>query len=350
MLCLPSTSSGNNVLFPEPSRGVTKCMKFLVIGLGSMGSRRIRNLQFHNEQNIIGFDLASERRREAEKKYGIKTVADLTRLKKGEFDAVIISTPPDKHGDAIRFALKNKKHFFAEVGTTNDGYGDIKKYRGATIVMAPSCTFRYFAPIAMIKKLLDAGRIGKILAFQYHMGQYLPDWHPWEDYRKVYFSKKETGACKEMLAFELIWLNWIINSEVAEISGFVDKVSDLDMDADDIILANLKYKNNIFGNVVIDVISRKPFRTLRVLGSEGVLDWERFDSVIKIYDAKSKKTELINVPNGNPEKGYVNEEEMYNDEVGAWLGAIRGKASYPYTFKDSRRNLEVLYKLEASGK
>ena len=62
------------------------------------------------------------------------------------------------------------------------------------------------------------------------------------------------------------------------------------MDADDTILANVKYKNGILGNIMIDVISRKPFRTLRVLGSDGVLEWERFDSVIKLYNAKTKTT------------------------------------------------------------
>ena len=87
------------------------------------------------------------------------------------------------------------------------------------------------------KKLLEEERIGKILAFQYHMGQYLPDWHRWEDYRQVYFSKKATGACREMFCFELIWLNYLIGSEVKEVRGDIAKLSDLDMDADDTVTA-----------------------------------------------------------------------------------------------------------------
>jgi len=184
------------------------------------------------------------------------------------------------------------------------------------------------------------------LAFQYHMGQYLPDWHPWEDYREVYFSKKETGACREMLPFELIWLSWIFDSKVSDISGFVGKVSDLDMDADDITLTKVEYDNGIMGNVIIDVISRKPFRTLRVLGSEGILDWERFDSVIKVYDVKSQKNEIITVPKGRPEIGYVNEEEMYNDEIGSFLKTIEGKQKFPHTFEDSHHLLKKLYAFE----
>lgn len=329
-------------------------LTFLQIGLGSMGKRRIRNLFFNGEHNIVGFDVSPERVEEAKIKYGIKVIDDFKKISKENFDAMIISAPPDKHGDYIRFALQNKKHFFVEHPVSDDGYDDIFSAKGgpassgknSSIVMAPSCTFRYYTPIKIMRKILEEKKIGKILAFQYHMGQYLPDWHPWDDYRKVYFSKKETSACREILPFELIWINWLMNSEIAEISGSITKVSDLEMNADDIILANLKYKNGILGNIMIDVISRKPFRTLRVLGTDGVLEWEKFDSVIKLYDAESQKTEIISVPKGSSEKGYVNEEEMYNDEIKAFLDAIYGKNPYPYSFEENLLNLKMLYRLE----
>src|SRR3989338_4689086 len=325
-------------------------IRFLIVGLGSMGKRMIRNLFANNEKDIVGYNPTPERRKEAEEKYGIKTVDDFKKMPPDAFDALIISSPPDTHGEYIKYAISHKKHFFVEHPTTDDGYKEIFANKDSGIVMAPSSTFRYYEPVKMIKKFLDGGRVGKVLAFQYHMGQYLPDWHPWEDYRQVYFSKKETSACREMLPFELIWLNWLMRSEVAEVSGYISKISDLDMKADDIILANLKYKNGIFGNVIIDVISRKPFRTLRVLGSGGVLEWEKFDSVIKLFNVKSEKTENIIVPKGHPETGYLNEEEMYNDEIKMFLDAIREKKKYPHTFVENHHLLKILYSLEGSSR
>ena len=323
-----------------------KKLTFLQIGLGSMGKRRIRNLFSNNEKNIIGFDFSKERRKEAEEKYGVRVVSDLSELSDGDYDAMIISTPPNLHGDYIRQALKKKKHFFVEVTTSDDGYKEILASRDLNTIKAPSCTFRFFLPIKKIKQLIDSGRIGKVLAFQHHMGQYLPDWHPWEDYRNVYFSKKETGACREMFPFELTWLNWLVGNLVSEISGYSAKVSDLEMEAHDLIVSNIKYENNIFGNVMIDLVSRKPFRTLRILGTNGVLDWEWLENIIKIYDVSSKKTELIEVPSGNPATGYLAVEEMYNDEIKAFLYAVYRKADYPYSFKEDQMNLNTLYKLE----
>lgn len=325
-------------------------LRLLIVGLGSMGKRRIRNLFANGERDIVGFDIRSDRNEEAKAKYGIKVIASLDEISPKDFDALIISTSPEAHGEYIRFALKHDKHFFVEHPVLDDGYSEIFAARNSNTVKAPSCTMRFYAPIIMMKEILYKSRIGKILAFQYHMGQYLPDWHPWEDYRDVYFSKKETGACREMLPFELIWLNWLMNSRVQDISGAITKVSDLDTEADDIILANLKYANGILGNVIIDVISMQPFRTLRVLGSKGILEWERGDSVIKVYEGDSQKIGIIPVPKGHPETGYINEEEMYNDEMKAFIGAIKEKKPYPYTFEENHRLLKTLYALEESSK
>ena len=320
-------------------------LTFLIVGLGSMGKRRIRNLLVNGENNIIGFDIRIDRRKEAEKKYNIQTIDDFKLLSPDDFDVLIISTSPEAHGDYIRFALNHKKHFFVEHPTSDDGYVDIFKHNHLDIVKAPSCTLLFYKPLKMIKKILDGDAIGKILAFQYHMGQYLPDWHPWEDYRKVYFSKKNTSACREMVPFELIWLNWLMDSQVEDISGTITKVSNLDMEADDIALAILKYKNGIYGNIIIDVISRKPLRSLRVLGSNGVLEWERFEHTIRLYDATTETSSIFQVPKGNPEAGYVNEEEMYNDEIKAFLDAIYGEAPYPHTFEENSLNLQALFHL-----
>lgn len=325
-------------------------LRFFIAGLGSMGKRRIRNLFANGERGIVGFDIRSDRNKEARDRYGIRTVENFDHLDPREIDAVIISPSPEAHGDYIRFALKHKKHFFVEHPVSTDGYADIFKNNDPQIVRAPSCTPLFSPAFKTMKKILDEGRIGKILAFQHHMGQYLPDWHPWEDYRQVYFSKKATGACREMLPFELIGINHLMQSKVAGISGSIAKLSDMDMDADDIILAVLRYVNGIRGSVIIDVISRKPMVVLRILGSEGVLGWNKYGFTIKLYEAKTGKTEVIDVPKGRAEAGYVNPEEPYVEEIGSFLRAVRGEGEYLHTFKTSHQLLQTLYALEESSR
>jgi predicted dehydrogenase len=48
-------------------------MRILIVGLGSMGKRRIRNLNHLGAGEIAGFDLRSDRREEVDATYGINT-------------------------------------------------------------------------------------------------------------------------------------------------------------------------------------------------------------------------------------------------------------------------------------
>ncbi|PIR93159.1 hypothetical protein COT99_02360 [Candidatus Falkowbacteria bacterium CG10_big_fil_rev_8_21_14_0_10_43_10] len=326
-------------------------LKFLQIGLGSMGKRRIRNLLFNGIKpgQIVGVDIRPDREKEALSKYGIKTYPDFQyALKDFEPDAVLISPPPDAHQEHFLYAARNKKHFFVEHTTTNNGYPELFSLLDGNFVAAPSCSWRFSSAVKKMKELVDSGSIGKILSFQYYMGQYLPDWHPWENYRDVYFSKKETGACREMFTFELIWLLDLIQSYPKEISGINAKLSDLDMDADDFYSANIKFQNGITGDIVIEVIAHAPLRTLRLIGSEGILQWEWQEHKIKLYQAANKAWQDISFPAGSIEPNYVVSEEMYQEEIKMFLDAILGKAKYPFTFQENQRILNIIFALEKS--
>jgi len=319
-------------------------LTFLQIGLGSMGKRRIRNLLAAGEKKIIGLDVSPERRREAQEQFGIQAVETLEAVPVREFDAMLISTPPNAHGDYIRFALKHRKHFYTEVATTDDGYADIFSAEPG-LVMAPSSTFLHFLPIKMMQDFVKSGRIGAVKLFQYHVGQYLPTFHPWEDYRRSYISKKETGSCRTLFLFELLWLNRLVGSTPALVTGMMGKVSDLEMTADDTLSASLLYDNGVRGSLLIELLSRKPVRYLNLVGSEGVLEWDWLGSLIRIHDAQGN-TDVVPVSQGNPASGYLAAEEMYDAEIKSFVEAIRGVAPYPVTFKEDLENLRMLRAFE----
>jgi len=330
-----------------------KNFKFFQIGLGSMGKRRIRNLLHHGikAKQIVGFDTNPERIKEAVKLHDITPVKGFTEgVKSFHPDVFIISTPPNTHWKYFLPAAKAKKHFFAEHPTTDQGYAELKKLMDGTFVGAPSCTLRFNSAIKEIEKQIEKETIGSVLSFQYHLGQYLPDWHPWEDFRQVYFSKKTTGACREMFAFELLWLTHALNlPEIKQIRGVTKKLSDLEMTADDFYSYIAQFKNGVMGTVVIDLLSRAPFRTLRVIGMKGVLDWEWQKYEIRILKPNTK-TELIYLTKGRQEKNYVATEDMYEEEIGAFLTAIQGKRRYPFTFEENQKHLKAMLALEKSSK
>ena len=323
---------------------------FYVVGLGSMGKRRIRNLNALGipASRIHGYDPEPLRRKEAERKYRISTASDFKKgFQKFKPSALIISTPPDKHATYFLFAARRKVHFFVEVTTVDDGYRALMPLLGS-FVAAPSATFRYVAAVKKIREIFQSGDIGKPFFFQHYLGQYLPDWHPYENYSNVYFAKRKTGGAREMFPHELQWLSYIFNSSVEKATGIVAKISELKMSADDVYSVVVQYRNKIVGSINIDLLNRKATRNLRVVGSKGVLEWDWLKNAIVI--TKQGTTNRITLPREKKFGHYNSRESIYIAEMRDFLYAIEGKKPYPHTFREDRDNLDVLYSVERQSR
>lgn len=324
-------------------------MKFLVIGLGSMGKRRIRNLQYLKKKDIIGWDLKVNRRKECEDKYKIKTYENINEALTKKPDAIIISTPPNHHLEYQLLATKNKIHFFCEAGIFTNGIADlIKMIKKQKIIAAPSATWRFNDSIKKIRELVKKEKIGNIVAFTYHMGQYLPDWHPWENISKFYVGKRKTSATREMVPFELEWLTWIFG-DINKISCMKDKISNLKVNIDDVYQLIFQFKSGIIGHLLVDVISRSPTRIIRVVGEKGTIYWDWMEDIVRLYDSNKGKWFEFEEKKGFKENGYAAKENMYIGEIDNFINAINGKEKYIYSLEEDLKILSLLEAAEESA-
>ena len=254
-------------------------MKFLIIGLGSMGKRRIRNLLAIgiSRSKLFGFDAREDRRIEAKNKYGIVCVDDPDSVIK-TVDVVIISTPPDIHLEYQKYAVDNGKHFFCEAGVFKEGIKEVSEMAESKNIKAiASKTPILLSERKIIKKLITEKYIGKPLAFSYHSGNYLPYWHGWyEKFSNFYVSKRETGGAREMVAFQLTWLQWVFG-EIEKVSCVKGKLSpNFEADIDDIYNLMCIFKSGVFGNVIVDVITRPTTEIFELACTNGVLHCNYF--------------------------------------------------------------------------
>ena len=98
-------------------------MKVIVIGLGSMGKRRIRLLSEHQNIEIFGIDSNEERCQEVKEKFGIKSFVSISDALLAEpIEAALISTSPLSHAGIIKECLQNNLHVFTEINLVEDGY------------------------------------------------------------------------------------------------------------------------------------------------------------------------------------------------------------------------------------
>ena len=316
-----------------------------------MGKRRIRNLSILGYTDILGFDPRSDRRKESEKKYGLQTFSSIVDALKKSPDAMIISTPPDLHTKYAKIAIKNKIHFFTEVNLASKEISDILKcLLNSKIVGVPSCTMLFHPIIITLKKLLEKQTIGKVLFIDHHFGHYLPDWHPWEDYRKFYVSKKSTGGAREIVPFELVWIKSIF-PKIKSVSANVKKISNLDVKIDDIYQIMFEMKSKTLCNLTVDVITQPSIKETKIVGEKGVLICNYSTGEIKI--GKNEKWTVKKLKIGKVAPGYkgnTGQESLYEDEMRSFVNSIKKKQKYPHSFKDELEILQILDLIETSSK
>lgn len=322
----------------------------LVIGLGSMGKRRIRNLQALGVPRVIGFDLREDRRTEAATKYGIITYAVVADAYRAKPDAVVISLPPELHTPFALEALDHGLPFFTEASVVSRDMDKLMaRTREKKLVGVPSCTMRYFPGPRLVRRLLREDAIGKPLTWIYHCGQYLPDWHPWESIHDFYVSKRETGGAREIVPFELTWLTDAFGP-VESVNANISKVSDLPVDIDDVYHVHVQHGNGMRGTLQIDVVARPAIRHLRILGSEGTIEWDGSRNLVRVWRASTKAWQEHSIAIGTVESGYTSPEEPYIEEMRDYLACATALKQPTYTLEEDHRILHLLEQAEEASR
>lgn len=323
-------------------------MKVLVVGLGSMGKRRVRNLQALGITDLAGVDAREDRRAEAESRYKLRTFSTLGAALEENWEAAVISLPPDLHVEAAQACVTRRIAFFVEASVVLDGLSELAEaVDSAGTIAMPSCTMRYFPGPRRIGEIVQSGQIGRPLFWRYHSGQYLPDWHPWEPISEYYVSKRATGGCREIVPFELTWLTHVFG-RVTSVRGGRHKVGELDADIDDLYTAELTQSGGLIGQLMVDVLSRPAVRDFRLIAAEGAIRWDGVANTLQVSQGQ-QGWEQVELRAGNPEAGYINPEEPYIEEMSDFLDSVRSGNPPAYSLRDDIRMLKVLGAIERSA-
>ena len=324
-------------------------MRAIVVGLGSMGRRRIRLLKkISPDYEIYGVDSKSDRCQQAEKELGIETRTNLEdALEELNPDCAIISTSPLSHASIINICLKLGCHVFTEINLVSDGYEEniaLAKEKNKTLFL--SSTFLYRDEIQYIEKRVEQqdSRINYI----YHIGQYLPDWHPWENFQDYFIGDKRTNGCREIMAIELPWITKVFGN-VKSVSVLKSKNTDLKIDYADNYLIQIMHENGVKGILAVDVVSRKAVRNLEIYGENLYLSWKGTPDSLEEYDIEQKKNKSINLYSEVEQRdGYAAFviENAYENELRAFIGEMNGENVSRHSFREDFAILELINSIE----
>ncbi len=309
-------------------------MKFLIAGLGSIGQRHLRNLIQLGEEDVVLYRThRSNLAGDEFNRFPVET--DLSAALNHKPDAVIISNPTALHMPVAIPAARAGCALFIEKPLANQ----IDELLGLETALAQgnqpvfvAYQFRFNPGLRKVKALIEEGALGRPFSFTCHWGEYLPDFHPWEDYRLSYAARRELGGGVVLtLCHPLDYLRWLFG-DVAELQAFTGRISGLEVDVEDYADVLLRFDSGLGGSLHLDYFRKPKRHDLEVVCSQGVLNWDYSDSMVRMR-THSGDEQCFPAPQS------FERNQMYLEEMRHFIKIVKGKETSLCTFEDGKQAL-----------
>ena len=251
----------------------------LFIGLGSIGSRHLKNL--HTICAERGITLAADALRSSLNRPLRPGVAELLRAQftalddpaaRGHYDLAFITNPTSLHAEALQSlrgragALFIEKPIFSADQAGLDPAALLDPGQKA-YVAAP---MRWCGVMLALKKRLETGADGRPYCARVLCSSYLPDWRPGVDYRTVYSAHKAMGGGVTIdLIHEWDYLVDLFGAP-ERLYNLRGQYSELEIDSDDVSLYIAQYPG-MLAEVHLDYFGRGYRRSIELFTPSGSL-------------------------------------------------------------------------------
>ena len=291
-------------------------MRILIAGLGAIGQRHARNLRAllgsdvellayrrRRLSHVITESLQRDDTRHVESALGVRSYDDLGRALEARPDAVFVCTPSSQHLDVAQRAADAGCHLFIEKPLSHT-LDDLPRLAATVqdkrLIALVGCQWRFHPLVRELRERLESGSLGSIRHATIDYAEYLPDWHPYEDYRTSYAARAALGGGVVLTQIHDYDLAWWLFGAPTRVTASGGHLSDLEIDVEDTVDAHLESGR-------VDVHIRQTFASR---------DRRRRISI----DTADKTVELdlLNVP------GF-DRNQMFMDEARHFVACVRGE-------------------------
>jgi predicted dehydrogenase len=329
-------------------------MRVLFCGLGGIGQRHLRNLRSLVPEDqlevhayrVLGRseklrdDLSIEPERSIVTDYRIVVHTDLDSALAAKPEIVFICNPNSLHTRMALQAAKAGAHVFIEkpVADSLDGLDELLAVvKAKQLVCYVGYNFRFHPALVHLKELLVAGHFGNLLAVRSEIGEYLPNWHRYEDYRTMYAARVDLGGgviLSQIHEMDLIYWYFGLPATIYCVGG---KLSRLEVDVEDTATSLMQYRGTL-GNFPItlhqDYLQRPPVRTFKIVGDQGIAQVDLIKGEILVYNAEG---EVIETWDGSSFK----RNDMFLDQMKHFLASVDGETPAQVNLWDGIQSLRL---------
>jgi len=257
-------------------------LKILLVGFGSIGKRHFSILNKFSNVELI--HIVTKQDIDISKTF--KNLQDIVNIY--IYDYIIIATETSKHYEHLDYICKHtsNKNILVEKPLFDKKH--ILKNCNNNVFIAYN--LRFHPVIQKLKMILQGEEVyyANILA-----GQYLPTWRPNQDYRKSYSAQLSSGGgVLRDLSHELDYINWLFG-DITIMGSLNTKISDLEIESDDIFTALARTNRGSIINVTMDYISKMPLRKIMIHTKSKTIEADIVANTIHIFNKNGIDSALI---------------------------------------------------------
>jgi predicted dehydrogenase len=322
---------------------IGKNSPILICGVGSIGERHLNNLLALGYENIILYRKMNKPLKTSNKEFPVFSILD-DALKENP-QVSFITNPTSFHMETAIKCARSGSHIFIEkpLSHNQNGVDTLKEIvQNNNVKVMVGYMMRFHPCIKRIKKLIDEKRIGNILSTISVWGEYLPDWHPWEDYSASYASRKNLGGGPALtLSHDLDLLVYLFGKP-DRLKAFANYNSHLSIDTEHSIDILLKYKNGLISSVHLDYLQKPPCREYFFTGDKGKIKFDYFKNRVMIFTNSS--SELFKAPED------FKRNDLFLEEIKYFLNCIDNNIDPSPGIEESAISLNIALKAIESDK
>lgn len=316
-------------------------LKVLQIGAGSMGTRRLRDLAARGDVELALLDQRADRRARAAERFGIATFDQLESALAWGPAALSISTPPDVHEPFIRLALDRGLHSFCEANIWTYAPAEVERASSAQrLVTAASCSMRFLPSVRKLTELAKS-KLGSLIHYHMTLAFSGAGWHA-DEGREYYGRHPSTAPAREMIAFEAEYLNDVFGAPVSVAGSVTGRGNDA-YHPFDTWIAHARLANGATGTFCSSMASPVSVRVGEAVGLGGRLSWDIMTGDVRFIPAGASVPQEFAT-------GRIGDvlEAAYYEEISTFIDAIRGTATWPFSYRDNAACTALIAAIERS--
>lgn len=336
-------------------------MRVLVAGLGRIGQRHARCLRellgealdltayrVRGDSRVIADDLTATDGADPAAALGARVHRDLGAALAERPDAVIVANPPSCHVAVALAALRAGAHVLVEkpLGASLEGVGElVEEADRRGLVGMVGVQLRQHPGFQRLRELLATQALGRLCAASLEVGEWLPGFHPFEDYRTAYPALSARGGGVVLSQIHEIDLVHALFGAPHVLAATGGRLSDLELEVEDVASTLLEVHREGASPLPVllhqDFVQRPTRRSVRVVGTGGVVEWNLAEARLARWDARGVIAEERSWA-GRPRR------QLFLDQLREFLGHVEHGTRPEADLRAGRAALETALEIRAS--